>query len=231
MMKEMKMLLWKDYRLSSNCFIAGLAFIIMPYLLLFYPDVEFPGMWMFSTCLSQITMAILGGNIIASEREDRSAIFLNYQGASRKMVISSKLICCIFTFILIDAIAFIISLWISSKGFHHEFGAKPWEILGIVSAFGLYFFGSSWLISLFLRPMLAIVAGILSPYVIFYIVLILMHYVIVPFLGAVFFTLDIEAHEGLGALVLTITLIISLILLGLISLVAGTWHFIKSKES
>ncbi len=80
MIKEMKMLLWKDFRLNIYFFIAGVVFIVMPYLLLFFHDIQFTAMWMFSTCLSQITMAILGGSIIASEREDRSAIFLSYQG-------------------------------------------------------------------------------------------------------------------------------------------------------
>jgi ABC-type transport system involved in multi-copper enzyme maturation permease subunit len=73
-------------------------------------------------------MALLAGNIIACERTDRSAEFLAYQGASRKMVIGSKLILCTITFILICAISFVLSFWLSPLP-NMGVNAESWKLL------------------------------------------------------------------------------------------------------
>ena len=86
---EMNMLLWKDYRLSRTILIAGVFFLAGPYLLLmvFHRDWDwhYENSWIFSVCVSQFIMSLLAGNIIASERIDRSTEFLAFQGASRKV--------------------------------------------------------------------------------------------------------------------------------------------------
>jgi ABC-type transport system involved in multi-copper enzyme maturation permease subunit len=215
MTHEMRMLLWKDFRLNIYCFVAGVAFIAIPYLLLFFHDIQFTGMWMFSTCLSQLTLAILGGNIIASEREDRSATFLDYQGASRKMVVCSKLICCIVTLVVINATAFIMSIWVPSNGFYHEHHARPWQIMGAACVTGIYFLGCCWLISLFSQPMIAKIGGVLSPYVFF------------PCLAGIGYILGIRVSDDTGAIIV----VVAMPVIGLSSLVAGTWYFLRSKDA
>ena len=109
-MNEMRMLLWKDLRLSQVCLIAGIIAVFMPYLFLFIPESQYEIIWALSVFVSQATMAIMAGNIIACERSDRSALFLAYQGASRKKVVSSKLIICVFVFILVCMITSALSV-------------------------------------------------------------------------------------------------------------------------
>ena len=108
-MNEMKMLLWKDFRLSRLPIVAGVIFIVIPYLFLLVRGVSFRDVWAASVIGSQFTMAILAGNIIACERADRTAAFLAYQGASRKMIIASKLTICVIVFVLIYMVSFIMS--------------------------------------------------------------------------------------------------------------------------
>jgi hypothetical protein len=67
MMTEMKMLLWKDFRLSKLCFFAGMMFIIGPYVLMLDPYIawyDFRHAWLTSTVISQLTIALVAGNII-----------------------------------------------------------------------------------------------------------------------------------------------------------------------
>jgi ABC-type transport system involved in multi-copper enzyme maturation permease subunit len=215
MFRELKTLLWKDFRLNIYCFVGGLAFIAMPCLLLFFHEIRFSAMWVFSTYLSPLTMALLGGNIIASEREDRSAMFLNYQGASRRMVLGSKLICCIFTLILSNAIIFAMSLCISWKSFNLEFHASPWQIMGAACIVGVYLFGYCLLISLFSRPLIAIVMGIISAYA------------IALCLCGICYLLRLKVSDDVGVIIVVTTLFF----IGLLSLVVGTRHFLRSKES
>lgn len=213
----MKMLLWKDYRLSRFALLAGVMLLGMPYLILLFPYVEFPAMWFFSTGLSKLTMAIVAGNIIACERTDRSATFLAYQGVSRRMLISSKLIICISTFIAICAIPAILSLWLPEiNNSRNEPLSRRWEFQGICAVVGMGFFGISWLMSSLLSSYgLPILIGIISPYI------------ITLFLGATLYVLNVNINEDyLGKLALTFLPIV-----GLISLVAGTWYFLHSKES
>ncbi|MGD0383126.1 MAG: hypothetical protein ABSA77_06355, partial [Thermoguttaceae bacterium] len=97
MMSEMKTLLWKDFQLSKLCLLAGMMFIVGPYMFIFDPYIpwyDFSHAWLISTMISQLTMGLVAGNIISCERADRSAAFLAYQGARRKMVIASKLTIC-----------------------------------------------------------------------------------------------------------------------------------------
>jgi hypothetical protein len=217
MFAEMKMLLWKDYRLSRFVFLAGAFFLGMPYLLLLFPDMDFKSIWLLSTGSAQLTMAIVAGNIIACERVDRSSSFLAYQGASRKILIGSKLIICISTFIVILTIPAIISLWLPViNNLRYENSPKPWEFLGACAAIGLCFFGVSWLMSSILSTYgLPILIGVLSPYL------------ISCFLVGITCFLNIKFDNNSGA----ILIFIFLSFFGLLSLFAGTWHYIRTKEA
>jgi len=219
MIAEMRMLLWKDFRLSRLCIIAGIIFTIIPYLLLIFPyffsyftDYSFETAWVASAFVSQLAMAFIAGNIIACERADRSAAFLAYQGASRKMIVTSKMLFCTIVLVSICAISFILSFWIK---------LKPYEIKEVlkfqifIAAIGFCFLGGAWLLSnLFPSPVPAIVFGILSPICIFYGLS----------MTAFYFHWPVDSTIQYWYTAFNITA-------GLISLVAGTWHFIRSKES
>lgn len=215
MMDELKMLLWKDYRLSRICILAGIIFINVPYLFYFFPHIEWNinVAWPTSAFISQLTMTLLAGNIIACERVDRSATFLAYQGASRNMVVASKLIICATAFVSICAIHFVLSFWLKIDP--HKL--NDYRIIGIlIAATGFCFFGCCWLLSaLSSSSVVSIVFGLLPP----------------MFIG---FTLGMSCryfkwpHDNIE---LPFWYIAINFVTGLLSLVAGTWYFIRSKES
>jgi ABC-type transport system involved in multi-copper enzyme maturation permease subunit len=215
MIAEMKMLLWKDYRLSRLCIVAGIIFILVPYLFYLDPYIKwyFEDAWMASTILSQLIIALLAGNIIACERADRSAAFLAYQGAPRKKVIASKLIICTIAFLSICAIYFVLSFWlkIRPEEMEHYREAKI-----LAAATGFCFFGCCWLFSaLFQSTIAAIVFGLLPAIPIANTLTLTREYLHWPDSNIAFLCWYVALTSAVG----------------LISLVAGTWYFIRSKEA
>ncbi len=218
MTEEMKMLLWKDYRLSRLCLSAGVIIMILPYLMLFLPyifhkfEFNYEGAWGVSAVFSQLAIALLAGNIIACERADHSAAFLAYQGASRKMVVSSKLLICALTFILIWAIAIFLSFWLKIKAKEDQ---DFLLVLSTIVATGFCFFGGCWLLSALLSSSVAaIVFGLLPPFF------------IIAALGFINYHLKLPSDNAIPYWYIALNIATSLI-----SLVAGTWYFLKSKES
>ena len=164
--------------------------------------------------MSQLTIVFLAGNIIASERADRSAAFLAYQGASRKIIIGSKLLLCMVTFILIFAIAFVLSFWLPST--MHQ---STYDVYSMVLPVGLCYFGCCWLLSSLLSsPAIAIVLGFITPF----------------FIGSsivgILYLFNCKQFEP-DSNVFKLVYIVSCGIVGLLSLIAGTWHFLRSKES
>jgi ABC-type transport system involved in multi-copper enzyme maturation permease subunit len=191
--------------------------IIGPYMLMFNPYIhgyDFNDAWIISSMISQFTIALVAGNIIACERADRSAAFLAYQGVTRKKIIISKLIICSLTFMLIYVISFILSFWLETSTFR---GTDELRIIyPNFFAIGFYFFGCCWLLSdLMTSPVAAIVFGFFPPFFIGCGLRITSFYLNWP-------RTDNEFTHWFIAFITAA---------GLISLVAGTWHFIKSKES
>lgn len=216
MMSEMRMLLWKDLRLSRMCLLAGIGFIIFPYmpLLGLRPrGYGFDDAWAFSTMLSQLTIALLAGNIVACERADRSAAFLAFQGVTRSKTIVSKLTICATVFVLIVAISMVLSIWLHPPGpLRYD---NPRGVQYPAYAVGFCCFGACWLFSCLLSSTIsAIVFGWLLPFFILCALSTCEYYFKWP-----------GPHErdywylGLNVAV------------GLSSLVAGTWYYLRSKES
>ena len=172
-------------------------------------------MWLVGTFLSQFSMAIIAGNIIACERADRSAQFLAYQGESRKMLIASKLLICIFAFILICLIAFLINLWLPTSYRELPGTAKGWQYQVCAALVGLCCFGSAWFFSSIQSdPARAILIGILSPWFFGWFLTATSEYFFCPQRSTV-------TYWWLGVCGTV----------GLLSLVGGTRHFLRSKES
>lgn len=102
----LRALLWKDLRVSRLPLLAGVVLLIAPYFLAGVTAMGAPVgpsggdgvMWsgvvvlgsMYSMAFSQLTLAILAGNLIAGERVDRSAEFLGYLPPSRSRILLSK---------------------------------------------------------------------------------------------------------------------------------------------
>jgi ABC-type transport system involved in multi-copper enzyme maturation permease subunit len=101
----MRSLLWKDFRLNTLIWRIGLALGILPYLgavalAMLRDGPSWPGTMFWSAVLTQaallslagseLTLTLLGGNVIACERADRSAEFLAYLPPSRAQVLGSK---------------------------------------------------------------------------------------------------------------------------------------------
>jgi ABC-type transport system involved in multi-copper enzyme maturation permease subunit len=216
MIKEMRILLWKDWRLSELCVLAGIMFIISPYMPLIYPYIhsyDFDHAWMISTAISQLTIALVTGNIIACERADRSAAFLAYQGITRKKILTSKLIICFITFMSIYVISSILSYGLDMSRFKDMDEFRMMQAL--IFSIGFCFFGCCWLLSdVLTNSVAAIVFGLFSP--IF----------IISALGTTSFYFDWP-----GGKAAPYWYIAFFTAAGLISFVAGTWHFITSKES
>jgi ABC-type transport system involved in multi-copper enzyme maturation permease subunit len=218
MIAEMKMLLWKDLRLSELCLLAGVMFIIDPYMFMFNPYAywyDFNHAWVISTVISQLTMALVAGNIIACERADRSAAFLAFQGITRKKIITSKLIICFITFISIYVISFISIFWLDKLKFGERDVIVIIQLHASIFATGFCFIGCCWLLSdLITNSVAAIVFGLLPPGIIACGLSITSEYLHWPRNEAYpyWYTAFVAAA-------------------GLISLIAGTWHFIMSKES
>jgi ABC-type transport system involved in multi-copper enzyme maturation permease subunit len=218
MFAEMKMLLWKDYRLSRLILIVGVILVAGPYLMKFFErwiHYEYNVAWVFSIFISQFTMGLLAGNIIACERIDRSAEFLSFQGASRKMLAASKLILCFLVFSVIFIINVILSLWITPSFDFPEGSREVGLVLMLSISTGVCMFGCSWFLSSMpLSPVPAIIFGSIIPIFVIWALAIISYYFQWPDKNNVHLTYDAIC-----------------IGLGILSLFAGTWHYIRTKEA
>jgi ABC-type transport system involved in multi-copper enzyme maturation permease subunit len=181
----MKWILWREYRLNRLILITGAGLLLLPYLvaLVAFCWVKVRGgthigadhdraadvflvATLFSLGLSQLTVALLGGNATAGERADRSAEFIAYLPLSRPRRLAGKL-----------SLAFsaAVSIWVPSLlilltllGAFVDVGpGDVWDIfIGVsyVAITGLTFYGVAWLISsLQSSPTFAVCGGLITP--------------------------------------------------------------------
>ncbi|MFN0052342.1 MAG: ABC transporter permease [Planctomycetales bacterium] len=99
----LRALFWKDVRINRLPLLVGVILLIGPYLLAvgvgtFNSPAGTSAMWggilalgsIYGLACSQLTLAVLAGNVIAVERADRSAEFLGYLPASKAQILLSK---------------------------------------------------------------------------------------------------------------------------------------------
>lgn len=158
----MRLLLWKDYRLSRAILPAGVLLAVGPYLFA-SGYMRLDAGWELSAFLSQFTLALLAGNIIACEHADRSAEFLAFQGASRVLVITSKALLCLLVFVAINALMVVSREVLLLSPDPYVPRPPRWYMTSFqfgAAATGLAFWGCCWLLSSFLeRPALAVLLG------------------------------------------------------------------------
>jgi ABC-type transport system involved in multi-copper enzyme maturation permease subunit len=176
----MNWLFWKDYRENRLVVFATAGFLLVPHLFVLYALCEdsihggansrtwidgFGASSMFSLFISQLAIALIGGNAIAGERADRSAEFLASLPIPRNRIVTSKLLL---------SLAIIGVIWLMDGPallYLTAHGAQPiprpdeilW-VLGGTAIVAMMFFGVSWLLSSFLSsPTFSVVGGLLTP--------------------------------------------------------------------
>jgi ABC-type transport system involved in multi-copper enzyme maturation permease subunit len=181
---KMKWLFWKEYRQNLLIVIAAAALLIVPYLfglyavcqwaltssdeMLRYDYLIVAGIY--SLTLSQLAIALIGGNAIAGERVDRSAEFQVYLPIARIRIFTAKVLLAL----AVAAVIWIVNLLI--------IGLLPKDnvpndrlflsrIIIDTAATGLMMFGVAWLCSASIKsPTIATFAGLIGPLVVWTII-------------------------------------------------------------
>ena len=228
----MNWLIWREYRLNRLILIAGVTILLLPYLIAlivllwpkspaftaFHVTKLFAGAALYSLALSQVTLALLGGNAIACERADRSAEFIAYLPLLRKRLLCGKLI---LTF---SAVAFIwainsLVLWVAVNWIPklQPNINEPYKIACNIAITGFVFYGVSWFISSFQSsPTFAVGGGLIAPLLVFMVLL--------AMAGA----MDLKP-KSFGQFMGDAYAIICPIL-ALICFSIGTWYYLKRVE-
>ncbi len=185
---RLRALIWKDYRVNRLLLIVGALLLVVPYLVVAFPvwrsygaGAEFHDAWEMenalflagycSLCLSCLTFAMLGGNLIAGERADASAEFLGSLPPSRAKILVSKAILVSTTFGVIWGanLPLMFPAWRRLVEMHAELEMAPLDpsvesVLACIGATALVLFGVGWLASSLLSsPTFAIAAALPVP--------------------------------------------------------------------
>jgi ABC-type transport system involved in multi-copper enzyme maturation permease subunit len=239
----MNWLFWKEYRQNRVIVIALLVMLIVPHLFGLY------AMWagwhrvnlevaswetilnawktilvyasLYSLALSQVALALIGGNAIAGERADRSAEFQVYLPITRKKILAAKLLLAL----AITAVIWLINplivcgtLSTMNRGVLRDPSMVP-GVMIYSAVIGLTFFCVAWFFSSIIRsPTFSIVAGLVTPFIIWSLIL----YVNYLIQG------DQWGHETENILVISywsISLAIALPSFGF-----GTWLYLRRVE-
>jgi ABC-type transport system involved in multi-copper enzyme maturation permease subunit len=156
-----KALLWKDYRLNRGVLLLGVALLLGPYVAACaaalygrWPSWPAAADWsvrlldasFFRLALSQLTLAVLAGNSIASERADRSAEFLAYLPPSRRQILASKFLLALLpTGVVWVVNTSIPELVVPMLGTPTGSSREPLASRGMLAAGSVMVFGAGWL--------------------------------------------------------------------------------------
>ncbi len=180
----MNWLFWKEYRQNLVIVIALLLMLGVPHLFGLFGmwDEWHRGSWqrlhemwrqilavssLFSLMLSQVALAVIGGNAIAGERADRSAEFQAYLPLTREKILAAKLLLVLAIVAMIWLIDPLIVWGIVASSVNHPPVADVAPVMIIVAITGLVFFCVAWFFSTFLRsPTFSVVAGLMTPAII-----------------------------------------------------------------
>lgn len=177
----MKWLVWKELGQNRPIMIAAGILLIVPHLVALIGTLLFeepstarmPEAFVlsaaYSILLSQLTLALLGGNAIASERADRSAEFLFYLPLSRTRILAGKMTLAIIVALLIWGVNLLIlhlafpNIWRSDAGGPVMIRRT---LLGAVLT-GAVMYSSGWLLSTrWETPTFPICGALAAPFVI-----------------------------------------------------------------
>jgi ABC-type transport system involved in multi-copper enzyme maturation permease subunit len=175
----MNWLLWKEYRQNRLIVFVTLAILIVPHLIAIYASwkemnaghrhgaapwvTNFTVSGMYGLVLAQVALALIGGNVIAGERVDRSAEFQAYLPIPRSKILAAKIL-------LSLAIAAVIwlpngTLLLALVYERGLFGGRPdlLQVVATIATTGLAFFCIAWFFSSILRSAtFSVCAGLLA---------------------------------------------------------------------
>jgi ABC-type transport system involved in multi-copper enzyme maturation permease subunit len=179
----MNWLFWKEYRQNRVVVITLLLTLIVPHAFGLYAIIydwhrnswqSLPrwqetlcGASIYSLGLSQLALALIGGNAIAGERADRSAEFQAYLPLSREKILAGKLLLVLAIVAVIWSINPLI-VWSTMSSWGGRPPIPSMSTFMINTAItGLVFFCAAWFFSQFLRsPTFSFAAGLATPAVI-----------------------------------------------------------------
>jgi ABC-type transport system involved in multi-copper enzyme maturation permease subunit len=179
----MKWLFWKEYRQNRPIVIAMLIFLIVPYLFgihgfwrcrLAYGNWDYSFLYaaaIFSLAILQLVIALIGGNVIAGERVDRSAEFQAYLPFTRKQIFTAKalLALAIAAVIWLPNLIAIASIWNFAADSNQRMDVLQ-QLVNIAST-GLAMLGVAWLCSAVIKsPTISTFAGLITPLIIWSII-------------------------------------------------------------
>jgi len=184
----MRWLLWKDYRQNLLILLLGLFFLLAPYVAgigigcgahwikIGTHDatiIDWNAVWTrifaianaYSLALSQMTMALLGGHALASERADRSAEFLFSLPIRRRDILLGKILLAL----LVAAVIWVTNvpvMWYLAMTTKLPPGVIDiQENFHVLALGGLLWFCVAWFLSSLTRsPALAAFGGLISPF-------------------------------------------------------------------
>ncbi len=230
---NMKWLLWKDYRQNRPIVVMVLFFLVMPHLValcgacwMTFHESQGRSPWelcfgassLVSILVSQLLMAIVGGNAFAGERVDRSAEFLGALPIRRSRIIFSKLL---FALTIVTAIWLVnlpglAPIAVDALRSQREASEIVQIVLGAAIT-GMAFFCIAWLFSSVLTsPTFAVFGGLVGTYLLG----------IVSLLICYLLGLDVEYRPlHLHLIYCGLCLVTSPVCFAL-----GTWHYLRRVE-
>jgi len=227
----MTWLLWKEYRNNLLIVYVTLFLLLVPYLIAVFAMWKWgfheTGGWEFclgtasiySLDFSQLAMALIGGNVIAGERLDRSAEFQAYLPIPRSKILWAKLM-------LALAIAAVVWLpnvsimWSMVDDVYRRIdNGYPLNItmMTFIAITGFTFFCVAWFFSSIIKsPTIAVCAGLITPLIM---------------IGSISFIANLLANRGVDPLLFAKFWYLSIcIFLSLICFAIGTWHYLRRVE-
>lgn len=178
----MKTLLWKDYRVNRQVLVVGMILLVAPYLavvtFLWYQHgllgisasnwaTFLNGASEVSLGISQITIVLLAGHVIASERRDRSAEFLAYLPPTRSAILRSKALLSALVFAVVWGVFLCMSdliVPLLDGDLKVPFTSSREITLALgIAMFGMGWFGSSRLESPTYATAIGVVAALVVP--------------------------------------------------------------------
>ncbi len=176
---NMRWLVWKEYRQNRLIVFAMLFLLVAPYAIgfsafftwrVYSPSQEllFRGCLSaagaYSLALSQLIMALIGGNAIAGERAERSAEFQAYLPIPRGKILAAKLLL-VLVMVAVIWVPNALVLGGASDTIVSEVGDEGiGKMLGCVAIVGLTMFSAAWLLSSTLSsPTFPVLAGLFAP--------------------------------------------------------------------
>jgi ABC-type transport system involved in multi-copper enzyme maturation permease subunit len=231
---NMASLVWKEYRQNRAIVWMLLVALCLPYALvacafvwdLFCRDQLEPGeywIWhasFYSVALAQLAIAMIGGNLIAGERADRSADFVTYLPISKTRSLAAKLLL---------VIAMVAAIWLPNvpvhwhflHGTHLSLDIQAFELMQLLSGVainGLLLFCVAWLCSSMLEsPAISVCIALITPIVLSGAISMMVR-----------FGFDVPLHMHLAAV--TFWYYAIAIPLSVICFAIGTWVYMRRVE-